>query len=331
MYSCNIHFTMYTPSCFIVLYNSTCVHVCLWTFCQSLALDSTCHFLCALLLSSATCTLCCGIAGHVFHDNSTCTYVTCTCTISCIDVHVPVSPHSYMYEKCIWMYTVQSVTLQFHTNLISGVRLANFWDQLGRSTLYIYSSSIRFWYEFFCDYSFQYGILCSKWHLRRHYTHLCFSCPPTYMYLYSDITHQDNNSDNNCSDICSHAIIFVCAVGMRVTQEERGRYSVHYWNCWTNWMGSTLVVMSRYVEVHVHVHVVLSPDHTSIWGEDLVLFCCVCVKYYCHISGYPLMKKQAAYYASVRMRRRHTVVGLCVSHSVILYVCNSVFSEVAIN
>ena len=36
-------------------------------------------------------------------------------------------------------------------------------------------------------------------------------------------------------------------------------------------------------------------------------------------------------YASVRMRQRHTVVSLCVSHSVILYVCNSVFSEVAIN
>ena len=36
-------------------------------------------------------------------------------------------------------------------------------------------------------------------------------------------------------------------------------------------------------------------------------------------------------YASVCMRRRHMVVSLCVSHSVILYVCNSIFSEVAIN
>ena len=33
----------YIPSCFIVLYNFTRVHVCLWAFCQSLALDSACH------------------------------------------------------------------------------------------------------------------------------------------------------------------------------------------------------------------------------------------------------------------------------------------------
>ena len=36
-----------------------------------------------------------------------------------------------------------------------------------------------------------------------------------------------------------------------------------------------------------------------------------------------------SYYALVRMRRRHTVVGLYMY--VILYICNSVFSEVAIN
>ena len=151
---------------------------------------------------------------------------------------------------------VHSAISQFHTNLISEIRLANFWDQLGRGTLYMYSSSIRFWYKFFCDYS--YTVL--------QMTFATTLYTPTYTYLYSHITHQDNNSDNNYSGIWSHAIIFVCAIGMRVTREERGRYSVHYWNCWTNWMGSTLVVMSRYVEAHVHVHVVLSPGHTSIWG-----------------------------------------------------------------
>ena len=36
-------------------------------------------------------------------------------------------------------------------------------------------------------------------------------------------------------------------------------------------------------------------------------------------------------YASVRMRRRHTVVGSCVCVSVYLYVCNSHFSKVAKN
>ena len=36
-------------------------------------------------------------------------------------------------------------------------------------------------------------------------------------------------------------------------------------------------------------------------------------------------------YVSVYMHRRHMVVSLCVSHSVILYFCNSDYLEVAIN
>ena len=50
-----------------------------------------------------------------------------------------------------------------------------------------------------------------------------------------------------------------------------------------------------------------------------------CICSYCHNT------MKCTSYASVRMHRRHTVVGLCVSHSVILYVCNSVFSEVTTN
>ena len=96
-------------------------------------------FCCSLVLHVQ----CCGIAGHVFHDNST--YVTCTVLalfhvlMYMFQYHLTVMRNAFECTQCNLL-----ITLQFHTNLISGVRLANFLGQLGRSTLYLYSSSIRF-------------------------------------------------------------------------------------------------------------------------------------------------------------------------------------------
>ena len=68
-----------------------------------------------------------------------------------------------------------------------------------------------------------------------------------------------------------------------------------------------------------NVHVDCSWHFSLQFPVSLIVHALILVSFRC--SNY--------IYASVRMRRRHTVVGLCVS--VYLYVCNSHFSKVAKN
>ena len=66
-----------------------------------------------------------------------------------------------------------------------------------------------------------------------------------------------------------------------------------------------------------------STSHWLGWGYTQLCSVSTSSVFFLTLEGRPHLLC-VANYASVRMRRRHTVVGLCVSHSVILSFCHSV-------